>query len=280
MNAATERELDMLIALFVQAETEIARQLAEAKVEGDRDTPRNRRQKQRQIRAVLGTLMQNTLGSGEPGDLEDEKRGDSPAWRLIREAYREGTDEAARSMERNGIPAIRTGFTQTHQDAAEVLYGNLRDRMTDAVGFVGRRSDDVFRRVALAETMQKLIQGRTVGRTAAAIEGQLAERGVKAFRDSRGAEWDLGSYARMVARTTTREATSMGTLNRLAENGIELVRISRHANSCDICKKFEGRIFSMTGRHEEYPRLDEIPPFHPNCGHTLTSYIDAEDLVG
>ena len=61
----------------------------------------------------------------------------------------------------------------------------------------------------------------------------------------------------------------MGTKNRLLEHGHDLVSISEHLQSCDICKPYQGRTFSLTGRDDVHPLIDKLPPFHPNCRHVL-----------
>jgi hypothetical protein len=73
----------------------------------------------------------------------------------------------------------------------------------------------------------------------------------------------------MVVRTTTREAMSRGMANRLLDHGRVEVEISQHVGSCEICKPFEGKRFSLTDAGTA-PLLEKLPPFHPNCRHVLT----------
>lgn len=141
------------------------------------------------------------------------------------------------------------------------------------MGYVGRRADDVFRRTALNELLAGTIEGGGSRQTGRNIEVALKRKGVSAFRDSLGREWSLKNYARMVARTTAGEAASMGTLNRLAENGV-LVRIIVAANACDECKKHKDEIYSISGSHPRYPQLEEVPPYHPNCSCLVSGYIE------
>ena len=70
------------------------------------------------------------------------------------------------------------------------------------------------------------------------IRDRLASEAGPAFFDRRGRRWDLADYAEMVARTTTREAMTEGTINRLREHGITLAQVSRHVCN-DFCVYYE-----------------------------------------
>jgi hypothetical protein len=56
------------------------------------------------------------------------------------------------------------------------------------------------------------------------IRERLLREGDPVFLDRRGRVWDLDRYAEMVARTTTREAMTEGTVKRLREHGIQLAQ--------------------------------------------------------
>jgi len=80
----------------------------------------------------------------------------------------------------------------------------------------------------------------------------------------------------MVARTTTREAMTRGTINRLREHGITLAQVSAH-NAEDFCRYHQNAVVSLDGPHPVYPPISAInggPPFHPRCVHVLTSFVE------
>jgi len=78
------------------------------------------------------------------------------------------------------------------------------------------------------------------------------------------------TYAELVARTRTREAQSVGTLNVAANVQSDLVAVDSHNTITPICIPFEGRIFSISGTDKDFPPLSDEPPFHPNCLHNIT----------
>lgn len=167
---------------------------------------------------------------------------------------------------------------------------------------VGRRIDDALRRIQLTRAAEGLAEGQTRrtisgailddlnalpdGTTAAVqdlarpdpLTQQLSEG--RYFVNSRGAAYSPEDYARMVARTVTREAVSQAQLYRWQRVGIDLVLVSQHrGGDCPICAPYHGKTFSLSGATQGYPTLDQAPPYHPNCRHILTVSPQAE-IVG
>jgi len=109
------------------------------------------------------------------------------------------------------------------------------------------------------------------------IERRLIAAGRADFIDKLGRHWHLDRYAEMVARTTTREAMTQGTIQRLREHGIQLAQVSAH-QARDFCIYYENVIVSIRpGPHPVYPPISAIgggPPFHPNCVHVLTPFVE------
>ena len=100
------------------------------------------------------------------------------------------------------------------------------------------------------------------------------------FVDRAGKRWSLDTYAEMVVRTTTREAAVQGSIDRMVSHGVNLARVSVHSDSCDICKPYEGRLVSLDGQITDYQGesvmdASTIPPYHPNCEHSLSPVVAA-----
>ncbi len=67
-----------------------------------------------------------------------------------------------------------------------------------------------------------------------------------------------------------------GTINRLREHGLRLAQVSAH-NAADFCIYYEGAVVCIEGEHPVYPPISAInggPPFHPNCVHVLTPFVE------
>ncbi len=263
MNEALER----LLLLFQAAEALVSKELIRATARGAQSTARQRAQRLTEIRAVLQELRARAVGT---------ETAPGAAWELIAAAYREGSQRA----DRDTPEGASTDLGGIHPRAAQELYAALTGRLDDAIMRVGRQAEDVLRKVALQEILVGQLAGRRRKGNAKAIAENLRSRGIEGFTDRAGRLWKLSDYAEMVALTTAQEANTTATMQRLAENGIDLVKwmVRPPVGSrepCEPCRKRDGKVYSMTGTTEGYPLLEEAPPLHPRCGCLLVAYVGA-----
>lgn len=241
-----DRGAEMLRRLYAQAEAQLQALVAEAVASGALGTARYRQTRLAEVQRILAELN---------GEAIPE------ATQLVVDSYQLGASMAG----------VRGAFgTGIHVEAIELLADNLANRLNDASETVGRRVEDTFRREGLRHAALGLIEGATRRETSERLRQTLAAQGVKAFEDRAGRQWGLEQYASMVVRTTTREAVTHGTVNALTEQGTDLVSISHHIHDADVCDRWDGKTFSLTGATEGHAVLDQYPPFHPNCRHVLT----------
>lgn len=121
------------------------------------------------------------------------------------------------------------------------------------------------------EIVQALGKKGTIQETKNRILRALQEKLVEPYVLKAGSKhYRAGTYAELVARTRTREAQSIATLNVAANVQSDLVQVDSHNTTTPICIPFEGRIFSISGRDPDFPPLTDEPPFHPNCLHNIT----------
>lgn len=170
-------------------------------------------------------------------------------------------------------------MTAIHQEAIAQIARTVVEDLDHVTGGVGRAVRDAYREATLSGVTSGETEGLTRREVSKRIVGDLKERGVTGFTDKSGREWAMGDYAEMAARTTTREASWQGTANRMMEAGMDLVEISEHAESCELCAPWQGQVVSMTGETEGYPTLGdaEAEGFgHPNCVHDILPYLPEE----
>lgn len=249
MKLPTDAHAAYAARLFESADAQLRQLLQEAVERGASGTARYYRNQLAEVNKVLKTLEQ----VGIPAVAE-----------AVGQGYVSGALVAERTLGING------NFAGVHTEAVSVLVDNATRPLGEAIRTVGRRTEDVFRRAALNDVAVGIIAGSTRKEVTKAFTQNLVHDGITGFVDKGGHRWSLGKYGAMVARTTTREAVSHGTANRLLENGHDLVTISSHSHTPDECTDYDGQTFSLTGETEGYDVLDTYPPFHPNCVHVLT----------
>lgn len=114
----------------------------------------------------------------------------------------------------------------------------------------------------------------------------IRKNGLYAFMDKGGKRWTLETYCVMIARTTATLSTNAGEV--FSDDKHDLYYLVPHQGSCPLCKKYEGRVYSKSGKDKRYPPLASIMSkvdkfgtddldntylsIHPNCRHKLIRY--------
>jgi len=197
--------------------------------------------------------------------------------------YKKGWDQAFQS----NLYATPTGlgggygertFAQMHREAIEQLAYGMKDTTDLALAQVGRQVADHYRNVGMSEALRRQFTGETIRQTTKRMRGRLEGLGLTTFGDAAGRQWGLDSYCTMVARTTTREATTQGTLLRAQRMGYKRIALSEHYPTCPLCAPLQGRVYTTDPRDQEYPQwMPDYCPVHPNCLHTIYVYIERYD---
>ncbi len=260
----SDAEINRLVKFYEQAEREILDRLNRALLRGNKTEYLV--QMKREIEAILQQLR------------EGNRTWCSEA---IPRVYSEGLKNADTMLKDVGA-SISAAFGAIHQQAAQVLAENAFQRFEDVVQVIGRQVNDIYRELALENVRGTVVGYDTWKQAAKRFREQLAERGVTGFKDRSGRMWRMTTYSEMVARTTTMQAHLEGTANRLVEQGHDLVKVSTHRGACELCRPFEGKILSITGRTPGYPTLEEAKAanlFHVNCRHAYGLYIDLDKEI-
>ncbi|AKQ08570.1 putative minor capsid protein [Bacillus phage PBC5] len=113
----------------------------------------------------------------------------------------------------------------------------------------------------------------------AAVKQEFMNIGLTSFVTVDGRKLPLDFYSQTVTRTKTRQANTQAHYERYKENGVKYVQISHRAMTCHICAKRNGIIMTI-GDHREagVPHWEDVglPPFHPNCRHTIRPIVSLE----
>jgi hypothetical protein len=82
--------------------------------------------------------------------------------------------------------------------------------------------------------------------------------------------YQINTYSEMVARSKLREAQTIAVVNTGAEFGTDLIQVSSHNTATPFDAQFEGKTFSISGNDPDFPKAGFLPPFHPNCLHSIS----------
>lgn len=217
---------------------------------------------------------------------------ESYAWaqETIDAAYTRGAKiayQAAYSADRS-IRAF-SSFGGLHERAITLLAHNTQDYLTITNNLIARQAKDRVREIGVKMTSRKFAEGLTWQETRKGLMSMLQEESFYTvpWRNGRGS-MRLDSYAELVARTTTAEATNTGTLNQMREMGKVLVKMTEHNTTCKVCASRQGRVYrtveidelpegdprrAFPHIREGMPRWPTYKTVHPNCAHRLLPYI-------
>lgn len=205
----------------------------------------------------------------------------------ILSAYERGMQIAAEPIIEAGLTDSVAYGAQIHTRAVNVVAAQLAEDLLAANNGIKRNSYRYLRgtqqQLIREETISRIIgEGLVEGQARRTVSTALEQKFREKMEDGKlltinGRNYDPAAYSRMVARTRTREATSQGTINMAIEFEIDLMKVSSHSHASDSCDEFEGKIYSISGKSSKYPRLDNAPPFHPNCKHVLLPQPRLED---
>jgi hypothetical protein len=213
--------------------------------------------------AVLGTAILRELNRLEKkiyplikGDIKEHYITSALEGTNILKRYGFVASGALDVNDRFAIKALQSDTLNKFGEALKGAFNSARDVMTE-----GRKKkiEMIF--------VEGLEQRKTPKQLREEIIA-LLEEDFFAIRDKSGKRWKLDVYSNMLTRTRMREATNMGMSNRLKREGKDLVQVSDHPSECELCRPWEAKILSITGRTAGYPTVTDAEMaglFHPNC---------------
>lgn len=217
-------------------------------------------------------LVVERLARDVPGTVES----------AVTSAYESGTRAGLADARRAGIAGTFTGDAD-REGITRLLSEALRPH--DGVLLQIRSGTlDAFDE-AITRSAARVLTGTGTRRDAArSALGMLADKGITGYRDASGRSWDLASYAEMATRTSAGHAAIEGHMGRLTSLGADLVFVSDSPEECSLCRPFEGRVLSISGKTRG--RLEDGTTvlcsvaearhrglYHPNCTHSQSVYL-------
>lgn len=195
--------------------------------------------------------------------------------------YNEGAHQALQQLNKTGADLpLSEGFNRVHKEAVEMLISDTSTAIAESMSGLYRSATNLLNKAVKDEIINRIAIGRISGKTLINIRdmvtGIIHNQGLTALFDKAGRKWDLDTYAEMLIRTKVVEARNLGLINQVAEAGQDLVQVSSHNASCDLCHPWEGKVLSLTGKTAGYPTLSEAESqglFHPNCRHAINVLV-------
>lgn len=274
MNRMTQADLERLANLYKTARARVLKTILESRGVGTKVY----------YNSILESLTQ------EIAKLEKTTSGFITT--AIPREYAAGLQSTYAYFHKNGLRMRRPDlWASVHVDAMYDLTREMGHSIRSGLVQAGRRvmryvdaaRGEALRQAGLQEAALKFASGGTITDMRNALLADLQSKGfmtVQYGEAETAAQMPLDAYALMVARTTTREAGNLARENQLRENGYDLVKMTTHYPTCELCAPLQGRIFSIGGQDERFPPLHGTAfpgPYqtvHPNCRHSFVPWIE------
>ncbi|WP_374187444.1 phage minor capsid protein [Priestia aryabhattai] len=222
---------------------------------------------QKLITAILKDLDTLGIKSNQVMPMELEK------------VYNNALEIASKELEEMGVtpPPIKK---KIHMAAVKEIIYKTMDDIKKSVARAKKNAKTMVNRV-VSRTKAEIAKGLILGNHSKIVKKRVAkmfqEEGITGYVSSNNSNIRIEKYAETVVRTKMRDANTQGAVNRYIESGVTLVQVSKHSPSCAVCGRFAGMVISLDDSNEGFKSVNdagiELPPFHPNCRHTVKSWV-------
>jgi len=180
-------------------------------------------------------------------------------------------------IKNDGFLALNT----VHAASAYAYQKEAYDLLKNTGLGIYRKANDVYREVAELTQNALFKEGNVLTRQMISNDmmKRFAEKGVDSIVYKNGARVGIDSYSEMVGRTMSSRVAQQGTFNRFVEKGYDLVRVTSHFGTCELCAPYQGKVFSLSGKSKKYPSLNSAIAgglYHPNCLHDTSAYFPGQ----
>lgn len=188
-------------------------------------------------------------------------------------------------------------FFGVNADKVNALIEEITAAESNAQKAALRYMDDVYRQTILRADVALTAGGVTMQQAVDLATQDFLRQGITCIRYKNGRRVNIASYAEMALRTSNTRAMLLGEAQKRERMGIDTVLVSQYGACSETCLPWQGLVYiddvwqpyhgdsnagmggsygtSRNGR--SYPLLSvavRAGLFHPNCRHTLGSWIE------
>lgn len=216
---------------------------------------------------------------------------DAKTAELLMEQYEEGAADTGAEIA--GLKGSSDGFFAVDDHRIDSLVKEVNGKFYNAETSSLRLMDDVYRRTVSKTAIAASTGALTTYQAVDMATKDFLAAGITSVEYKDGRRVNVASYAEMALRTAALRSYLRGAAQRREAAGIDTVLVSQYGACSEICLPWQGRVYiddvfgawhgeqmGQFGRSRDgkwYMLLSAAIDgglFHPNCRHTLTTYID------
>ena len=220
---------------------------------------------------------------------------DAETCALMEEQFAEGYEHEEKVLLDSGLPANPSvkSFFGVNSRRIDSLTEDMLNAESRAESAALRMMDDTYRSV-VAKTAAEMATGAVTLPQAIDLAMQdFLRAGINCIAYKNGRRVNIADYVQMALRTAATRSYLQGEAKKRAELGIDTVLVSQYGACSETCLPWQGRVYidDVFGRFDGetdgergkskngnwYPLLSVAVHnglFHPNCRHTLSTWIE------
>ncbi|PJN56123.1 hypothetical protein PAEVO_28460 [Paenibacillus sp. GM2FR] len=253
-------DADKLIALYTQAGERLI-QLIRSLETGSYTQQR----KERLLKQIDEILAELTDGSAQSMS------------ELLAEAYKAGSREASDSMLAQGMAENQVNTVLEpiiHQQAVQAIMDDAFFRILEATDNMSQDAKHRVEEVVRTATERMLTEGIRRREATKEAVAKMTDQGIRGIVAKNGARIPADKYMNGVVQYNLRKAHVTGAENTIVQNGLDLVYVNYVGITCEYCAKYQGRVYSISGKDSRFPKLEIRPPYHAHCVHSISAWIE------
>lgn len=185
-------------------------------------------------------------------------------------------------------------FLGVNAEKVRALVKEVNGSESNALRAALRYTNDAFRKT-ISRSATLSASGVSIQKATDTATKEFLEQGIKCIQYKDGRRVNIATYAEMALRTADTRAQLLGDAQRRSKLGIDTVLVSHYGGCSETCLPWQGRVYiddvwqPYSGQNNgsygysvnggQYPLLSvavRAGLFHPNCRHTLTTWIEGK----
>lgn len=220
---------------------------------------------------------------------------DAQTRELMEEQFSEGYEHEEQVLLDSGLPANPSvkSFFGVNDRRMDSLIGDMLNTEARAESAALRMMDDTYRSVVAKAASEMAAGAVTLPQAVDMAMQDFLRTGINCIAYKNGRRVNIADYVQMALRTAATRSYLQGEAKKRGELGIDTVLVSQYGACSETCLPWQGHVYiddvfgSFDGETDGergksrngnwYPLLSvavRAGLFHPNCRHTLSTWIE------
>ncbi|THE09939.1 minor capsid protein [Bacillus timonensis] len=206
---------------------------------------------------------------------ELQQQGIELATEIIEDSYLNGSNEAVNQLISQGVDEVEKSLTSViHQEAVQQILYEVFYRILEATDHMSADVKERIETIVRRANERSLVQGISRRKATKDAIAELNNKGITGIIYKNGTKMPVEKYIANVIHYHQRQAHVDGSINRMVDNGEDLVYVNFVGVTCERCAQYQGRVYSVSGKDKRFPKLDIRPPYHGHCVHNATPWVE------